>query len=254
MARSRPGTDPRVGRPTNVLQSFGGSRERAEQFRAVVLAPVDIVDQLRVTLYDRGRFLAWVGVLQGPGDERLGLDEARVLAHLVPEVRRVLVADRSLSLGYDAAVGRGVGQILDALPGPAMLLDGRGRVLFANRAARIAMSVIGPLVTRPREIPASLADVTQIDLEGRAAWLVLPRNQDARAPNVAVLPPALREIATLLASGLSDKEIAERTERPLRTVRTYVERVFRGLGARSRAEVAMLTWGGVPTPTQGRRG
>lgn len=58
----------------------------------------------------------------------------------------------------------------------------------------------------------------------------------------AALPPALSEIAELLAEGFSDKEIALRTERPLSTVRTYVTRLYERTGLRSRAAITKWWW------------
>jgi DNA-binding NarL/FixJ family response regulator len=56
------------------------------------------------------------------------------------------------------------------------------------------------------------------------------------------LPASLVEIAALLAEGLTDKEIAGHTGRPLSTVRTYVARLYERTGLRSRAAVTKWWW------------
>jgi len=61
-------------------------------------------------------------------------------------------------------------------------------------------------------------------------------------PRGAGLPEGLCEIAELIAEGLSDKQIAERTGRRLATVRTYVSRLYERTGLRSRAAVTKWWW------------
>jgi DNA-binding NarL/FixJ family response regulator len=51
------------------------------------------------------------------------------------------------------------------------------------------------------------------------------------------LPPSLGRVATLLARGASDKEIASELQMPLATARTYVARVFKRLGLTSRRQL-----------------
>lgn len=56
------------------------------------------------------------------------------------------------------------------------------------------------------------------------------------------LPPSLCEVAELIAEGLADKEIAERTGRPLSTIRTYVARLYERTHLRSRAAITKWWW------------
>jgi hypothetical protein len=56
------------------------------------------------------------------------------------------------------------------------------------------------------------------------------------------LPASLCEVAELLAEGLSDKQIAERSGRPVSTVRTYVARLYQRTGLRSRAALTKWWW------------
>lgn len=53
----------------------------------------------------------------------------------------------------------------------------------------------------------------------------------------AALPPALRRVSNLLASGASDKDIAAQLDLPLATARTYVFRVLHRLGVHNRREL-----------------
>ncbi len=72
---------------------------------------------------------------------------------------------------------------------------------------------------------------------------------------LAGLPPSLTAVAELLVAGLSDKEITQRTELSLSTVRTYVARLYRRVGVHSRSELmARVAAGARPASDQGREG
>jgi DNA-binding NarL/FixJ family response regulator len=53
--------------------------------------------------------------------------------------------------------------------------------------------------------------------------------------------PRQSQILSLMAQGLSDKEIAQKIGVRYPTVRTHIERVFRGYGVRNRTE-AVAVW------------
>jgi ATP/maltotriose-dependent transcriptional regulator MalT len=60
----------------------------------------------------------------------------------------------------------------------------------------------------------------------------------ARVPDVDVLTPREREVATLAATGMSNREIATRLFVSLRTVENHLHRAFSKLGVTSREELA----------------
>lgn len=90
--------------------------------------------------------------------------------------------------------------------------------------------------------------MARIELDGRLTWLVVrrdrPRSDAAEGVGrtLATLPPALARVAELLASGLSDKEIADRVGLSLSTVRTYVARVYDRLGVHGRTQISMRSF------------
>jgi DNA-binding CsgD family transcriptional regulator len=61
------------------------------------------------------------------------------------------------------------------------------------------------------------------------------------------LTPREREVAALVASGLSNKEIAEKLVIGERTAEGHVERILGKLDFRSRAQIAAWQAGGDPT-------
>ncbi len=93
----------------------------------------------------------------------------------------------------------------------------------------------GPAVT----LVSSAAPPSLGEAEPGALLLIssgAPRQNDSVSHDSG-LPPSLRPVALALARGLSDKEIAGELDIPLATARTYVARVLRKRGARSRREL-----------------
>src|SRR5581483_380170 len=58
------------------------------------------------------------------------------------------------------------------------------------------------------------------------------------APGRSLLTPRQREVAALVAQGLSNRQIAERLVITERTAESHVERIRTRLGFRSRAQIA----------------
>lgn len=226
-----------------ILREVLRSADIAEEYRSAVLSPLDIRDQLRVVVQTPASAQqVWVGVFRAPRERPYSGEDAQVLRMLLPEVRRVLAAE-SIAQGPDGRIDP-VLQVLNALPRPALLVDGLGTVVHANPAARESGSTSSLSGVRPARLPAHVAQVTRLEMNGRSIWLVLPVVLGEPQTIFASLPPSLREIARFVAMGLSDKEVAARSGRPLSTVRTYVERSFRALGVNSRAELVALAWRG----------
>lgn len=65
------------------------------------------------------------------------------------------------------------------------------------------------------------------------------------------LSPRQQQIITLVALGLSDKEISSRLAISPHTVRTYMDRLFQNLGCRTRARAVAL-WLSDPTSQEQR--
>lgn len=228
-------TDHRAGRPLNLDQTLR-NRASAVEFRERLCEPAYINDYVRATIWDRDRFVAWVGTFRARG-ERVRDDDRAKLRLLVPRVRAVIRAE-----GILRGAHRDVLALIDVLPQPVFLVDERGALLHANLRARTLWPA-RPTWLRgaPTRISPGLAHVVRAPLRDLRAWLVLPSRDDAAGLRLA-LPGALVSTADALARGLTDKEIAEATLRPFATVRTYVERLYRHLGVQHRVRAARVLW------------
>jgi DNA-binding NarL/FixJ family response regulator len=81
-----------------------------------------------------------------------------------------------------------------------------------------------------------------------------PRTDSAGPAEVAELTPREREVLTLIASGLSNSEIAARLVLSQATVRTHVNRILSKLALRDRTQAAVLAYEtGLVRPGQAHR-
>jgi len=244
------GNDRFANRAGNTCAVFAGRVDRLEDFRDAVLRPYGTQYQLRVAVYDDDqRFAGFVGFLRPARYGEFRAAEVRLLDTLAPRIADGFATMRLIGSRRTATAELIRG--LDLFDEPAFVVTWHGAVVHANAAAVVGYARLpGWLAEVPRfeATPQPLARTAQLELDGRALWLVVPRRSPRRQPNhaarrVASLPPSLRRIAELLLAGLADKEIAARTELSLPTVRTYVARLYRRLGVHSRPELLALFGG-----------
>ncbi|TDD83477.1 LuxR C-terminal-related transcriptional regulator [Actinomadura rubrisoli] len=205
---------------------------------------------------------AWV--LAASGDVTGAAAQARHAAALANEGE--LYADETIAL-YDAAR---LGEVRPVLPRLAELGDSIGGDLMPAlvRAARALDSSDGEALDR------AAADLTGLGLALHAAEVaavatrahrkaggpelaaaaqartvaLLDLCEGARTPLVMVghdvpgssLPPRVRQVALLAATGMSSKAIAERLALSVRTVDNYLGRAYSRLGVSNRAQLAAL--------------
>ena len=122
-----------------------------------------------------------------------------------------LIVD-ALRAGASGYLGKGVE--------PQILLD-------AIRSVAAGDSLLSPTATRATDRPCPR-----------------PARHHAGAPPTRspASPPARREILTLVASGLSNDEIAERLVISPATAKTHVNRTMMKLGARDRAQLVIIAY------------
>jgi DNA-binding CsgD family transcriptional regulator len=120
----------------------------------------------------------------------------------------------------------------EALPVPFE----RGRTLLALGAAQRRAKRWG---AARESLEAALATFDQL---GAALWAERARSElgriGGRAPASGELTPTEQRVAELVASGLSNKEVASALFLSRKTVEANLARVYRKLGVRSRAELA----------------
>jgi DNA-binding NarL/FixJ family response regulator len=114
---------------------------------------------------------------------------------------------------------------------------GRARVRAALHA-RAGLEVVGEAEGAARA--ADLADGVRPELVVLEADAWLRGCGPTSAPAPAPLSGRRRAILSLVAEGLSNREIAARTNLSALTVKGYVEEILEALGARNRVQAAVL--------------
>jgi len=216
------------------------NRRRFEQtwFYNEFLRPEGWNDQIRLLVFDGRRFVGWAGLL---GKGRFTQRERRALHPLVKPVQSLLtLADRLERSSTPEHAGDLVctadGCIQHASKHARAWLEVPGFEAFLRTAVR-AFDRGEP--SPPSVFGESELRVLRLDGSGGVRYLVTvrPISRLEVAP-LFWLPPTLRAVATRLANGDSDKEIAVELDLPLATARTYVSRVMRRLQVNSRSKVA----------------
>jgi DNA-binding CsgD family transcriptional regulator len=202
-------------------------------------------DQLRALICHGETLLAWVGAFR---EEPFGDKEAGLLAALVSPLQRRLFLEQQLEQQRLSAAT--LDAVLEALPLPTLLFDGRGRVDCANLAGRVWLDANG------RAGRAALAEaakgqgpkeigLTPIALGGvpRAFLATIhPKGGNAkeRARRAALrfrLTPRQTEVLEQLAQGCTNKSIAAALQCSVKTVELHVSAILHKAGAGSRAEL-----------------
>ena len=148
-----------------------------------------------------------------------GLEATRRLVELGTTARILILTTFDLDEYVYAAIRAGASGFLLKDVRPSQLVD-------AIRVVADGEALLAPAVTRRL-------------LERFAATLPTP---EERAPALATLTDREREVLELVASGLSNSEIAERLFLGETTVKTHVSSLLRKLGLRDRVQAVVLAY------------
>jgi DNA-binding CsgD family transcriptional regulator len=200
--------------------------------------PLRIAQEYRALIYDRGRFVAWIGGLRrGRGAFN---DEQRAAAdRLLPSLRRDLRAAATLDALPDVSyvlVG-GDGKIRGGSDGAAAWLDER-------RGSRLGSLV---RAAEHRSTGRPVIDGVELDIvllhDGGSltqALVVLRPAPGIDLTCTRPLPPRQRQIAALWVGGRSISEIADALAISSNTVKFHLKGLYVALGVSSRHELAAL--------------
>lgn len=132
---------------------------------------------------------------------------------------------------FDFAV---IEDVLDVVDQPVWLVAGN-QIVCCNSAASVSGREIADAVRRATDAGFDDPRFARIcvTIDTVAFSFVVARGS---AP--AALPPSLERVASRVARGMTDKDIARALGIPLSTVRTYVQRIYGKLGVRSRVELS----------------
>ncbi|HYW87260.1 MAG TPA: tetratricopeptide repeat protein [Chloroflexota bacterium] len=113
-------------------------------------------------------------------------------------------------------------------------VPGPDRKQYASVLARIQQQLQPDVLAREQAAGRTMTHVEAVEyaLEHEGEGL-------SRAPRSSALTERERDVALLVARGLTNKQIAERLSLARRTVTTHLEHIFAKLGVQARAEVAV---------------
>lgn len=223
------------------------TREWLHEMRTRVLAPNDAWHQLRVTLYDRNRYLGMYAALRSRDAGPFGEREKAMLRLLVPSLRRVFYVESLLR--ETQLRDRAVQSVLDALPEPSFLITRGGAVVHANPAARARHPSPPRWLRHAAHAPHARAGVSAhpVRVDGIPLHLVQERSvavgDPAGALDLSRLSPREAEIARLACEGFSVLNVAARLGVAESTIRTHLKHIYRKFGVHSRAELAYRALG-----------
>ncbi len=250
--------------PVGILaQATRGKPERTARYRDL-LEPSGIPHELRAAFVRRGRVWGAVHVARRESSGAFSDRDADALAQLVPTIAEGIRG----SLRFDAA-RRVAGSEAPGL----VVLDARGEVELVTPPALPLLAAIGSSGTRPEEgeLPSGVHALAAfvrdqgtaaeggnvVTVPGRDGLVTLHASKpDPAGERVAIVIEAARgpraatvrleaagatarerEVATLIARGLTNPEIAETLVLSPHTVGDHVKSLFEKLGVSSRQEL-----------------
>ncbi len=218
-----------------------------EQFRKLpvwkdLYVGADITtDQLRVLIYDRGKYVGWFGVFRG-GDESVfdPVQQARANKKL-HDLRGHVLAARHLESTGAQPIGSLLfsagGRLEFASPDVIDLSDDQLAVL--RRAVRCADA--GRLARDTLAFHNIAAHILRMDAPDRVAYLVrLEPAQPPRFRAEILLTDRQLEVAKLAATGATVETISAALEVQPTTVKYHLREAYRRLDIETRAELATL--------------
>jgi DNA-binding CsgD family transcriptional regulator len=250
--------------PVGILaQATRGKPERTARYRDL-LEPSGIPHELRAAFVRRGRVWGAVHVARRESSGAFSARDAEVLAQLVPAIAEGIRG----ALRFDAAR-----RVAGAEAPGLVVLDAAGEVELVTPPALPMLAAIGAPGIRPeagelpsavhalaafvREQDAVTAGGNVVTVPGRDGLLTLHASKpDPAGDRVAIVIEAARgpraatvrleahgatarerEVATLIARGLTNLEIAEALVLSPHTVGDHVKSLFEKLGVASRQEL-----------------
>jgi DNA-binding CsgD family transcriptional regulator len=201
--------------------------------------------QLRLVVYHRGQFVAWIGALRGPGERPFDRADVRRVTPIAGVLADALIAAeeaeraRTPAEGIDIVLGAcGSVELASDSAGALLALPGFDEELCAwARAAREGG-------TPPSLLRGYRVRWTQLSGAGGNRHLLrLEPIPALRLHPTHVLSDMQREIAELAAAGATGPEIARMKALAPATVRAHLRQIYERLDVACRAELARVLQG-----------
>jgi DNA-binding CsgD family transcriptional regulator len=210
------------------------------RFYSEIVAPQRISDQLRMLVYHRGTFVAWLGAFRYQGEPDFDRRDQRRIGALASRLADALITAKATERAS------GVEESCDLLLLPS------GRIEFASAAGKawaVPAGVRAALVAWARKVERGEPEepvlfgmrVSWSRLEGRGGVRYLLHLEPVKPPELeptTELSPTQRRVAELALAGLTSGEIGEALAMTSATVRTHLKAIYERLGVSNRAELA----------------
>jgi DNA-binding CsgD family transcriptional regulator len=134
-----------------------------------------------------------------------------------------------VGLPPDVFIGKQIGDLFSAEV-VARVTPFYARVL-AGETVTFTLSVIG--------LELSMQAWPLAEPDGAIRAIVVMAQEAPTQPGTDVLSPRLREVAALIAAGLTNQQVARRLRLRSPTVRNYIEQIMKRLGVESRTQIGV---------------
>jgi DNA-binding NarL/FixJ family response regulator len=247
--------------PVSTLEmATRGDPQRSTRYREL-LAPAGIPHELRAAFVIRGRVWGAVHIARRESSGAFSQRDVDVLAQVAPAIAQGIRG----SLRFDAA-RRGSG----AEPPGLLVLGAENEVELVTDPARELLSALASGAGGEGALPSSVLALASflrraepgegsnvVTVPSPAGWITLHGSRESAAPGrIAIVverasglqsatlrlelegvTPREREVATLLARGLSNAEIADALVLSPHTVQDHVKSIYEKVGVGSRQEL-----------------
>jgi DNA-binding CsgD family transcriptional regulator len=202
--------------------------------------PLGLRHQRRVLLYDRDRFVGWLGAIRCADRPAFSHDEDDALARALPRLARAVrteAATRAARAAGGSFVTEADGTVEWATDDARRWLhdhEGTVRALASDGEGHLWV-IGGAVVTRSRLVSARGSDE-------RWLWSLRPTERPTRDV-ASYLTPRQRDVAVAAAGGATIRQIAASLDIGDETARAHLKAVYALLGVRTRVELATLLHG-----------
>lgn len=257
-------------RPIDSSRASARSRWDESGARAV-LAEAGLSHSMQAPLLVAGELIGTVNFARSSANDQFDTDDL-ISAHMLSEHLSIAI-ERAFRFEVAVRLGEALEGALDRVPEGIVVSSFDAGIVYSNRAAREIIAGSAPGLDRHQAAAVMVRDATEAVRGGSRvhsgsvrlsdgsghivakSWLQNERHggvvtvmnrslggENGYQPTLSVLSSREREIARLVAQGLTSKQIAERAFITEHTVKQHLKRIFAKTDVRNRAGLVQLIW------------